>query len=50
MNKMLNAGICSKSGFILLIAANAIPVENAENMPQMIPNPGINMGKESAVL
>ena len=38
------------SGVPAEIAANANPVEYAENRPQATPNPGINMGSAIIVL
>jgi hypothetical protein len=38
------------SGIIVAIEANAYPVDHAENNPQTIPNPGINIGNAIVVL
>ena len=38
------------SGIDVTIAANAYPVDQEENNPQKIPNPGINIGSAIVVL
>jgi len=43
-------GISAISGTIVAIAAKANPVDQAENIPHTIPNPGINIGSAIVVL
>ena len=50
MNMMVRDGMFSMTGYTSFKIENAIPVENAENAPQAIPNPGINIGRASDVL
>ena len=50
MNMMVSAGMFSMTGYTSFKIENAIPVENAENAPQAIPNPGIIIGMASDVL
>lgn len=45
-NKIVNGGIFDSSGVIETIAEKAYPVDQAENKPHTIPNPGINIGSE----
>ena len=42
--------VFSKIGAVVVIAANANPVDHAENNPQTTPNPGINIGSAIVVL
>ena len=48
--RIVTGGISANSGVIVTIAANANPVDQAENRPQATPNPGINIGKEIVAL
>ena len=49
-NKIESGEMLAISGIIVAIEANAYPVDHAENNPQTIPNPGINMGNAIVVL
>ena len=49
-NRIVSGGTFSNSGVIDVIAANAKPVDHAENSPHTAPNPGINIGNEIVVL
>lgn len=49
-NKIESGGISAKIGAVEDIDAKANPVDHAENIPQAIPNPGINIGNAIAEL
>ncbi len=48
--RIASGGIFPSSGATVAIEAKANPVDQAENNPQTIPKPGINIGNEMAVL
>jgi hypothetical protein len=49
-NRIAKGGILANSGEIETIAEKAKPVDQAENNPQITPNPGINIGNDIVVL
>ena len=49
-NKIERGEILAISGIKVTIAAKAYPVDQDENSPQKIPNPGINIGNAIVVL
>jgi hypothetical protein len=50
MNRIVKEGTFASIGLASFSTEKAIPVENAANAPQAIPNPGMNIGSESNVL
>jgi len=49
-NRIASGWTSCKIGVVVVIAANANPVDHAEKSPQATPNPGINIGRAIVVL